>query len=276
MRSVFILLTIAGLSYMAVLIATTQPKIRSMFRRQLSPERLTERLQSDVMQEILRQSGIQMSAKQFNLFRIFFSLLVLVVGYVSMMIQNDLNLTPLFIVFLIWFSTTPQRYTLGSIIFAKLQQRQLNKKNGELMAFLKLYENNKRVQNLRFEHFVKRVSPHFRLLGKELIILSERATDDGLQHALDWFVKQFPGDHPFVGQIRTIILATEEKEGEEVVKYLDQESNTIARISNDLYLSRWSTISTYATVINALPSLGMLALVVILCVYQATLVNITF
>jgi len=277
MRNLFFLLVLASLAYIAVLVATSQPRIRSMFRRQLNPNRLADRLQSEVLQEILRQSGVQISAKRFNLFRIVLILLVILVGYGTSFFQNEKpTMLPLLLAFVVWFATSPHRHTLGGLIFSRLQKRQYNKKNGELISFLKLYEHNKRLQNLNFEHFVKRISPHFSLIHKELVILSERVTDDGLQDALEWFVRQFPKDHPFVGQIRTIILATEGVDGEEVVKYLDEESKTIARISNDLYLSRWNTISAFATLINALPSLAMFFLVILLVLYNISIVKNPF
>lgn len=276
MRNAFVLLSFVGLAYFAMLVATSQPTVRSMFRRQLNIKRLTDRLHSEAFQEILRKSGISLSAKRFNLFRIFLSAVVLVVGYGSVIFRNEPPTPiPLLLIFLIWYATSPHRYTLGGVIYSALQKRQITKKNGELISFLKLYENNKRLQNLSIEHFLKRIAPHFRLLRKELIILSERVTDDGVQEALNWFVRQFPPDHPYVGQIRTIIMVTEGKEGEEVVKYLDQESYTIARISNDLYLSRWNFISTLATVVNAIPSMAMFALIIALVLYNIRLVQNT-
>jgi len=273
-RNAFVLLSFVGLAYLAVLVATAQPAVRKMFRRQLNPRRLTDRLQSEAFQEILRQAGINVTAKRMNLFRLYLSSVILFVGYFPAFIRNEKpSMVPLLLVFLIWFLTSPHRFTLGGLIYSWLSRRQQIRKNGELISLLKLYENNKRLQDLKFEHFLKRVAPHFRLLKKDLIILSERVTDDGLHDALNWFVNQFPPNHPFVGQIRTIILATEGKEGEEAVRYLDQESHTIARISNDMYLSRWNTISAFATVVNAIPSFAMFFLIILLVLYHITLVR---
>lgn len=274
MRNAFVLSSFVGLAYLAVLVATAQPAVRKMFRRQFNPRRLADRLQSEAFQEILRQAGINITAKRLNLFRLYLSAGILLAGYGPAFFQNEQPTTiPLILVFLVWFLTSPRPFTLGGFIYSRLTRRQQNRKNGELMSLLKLYENNKRLQDLKFEHFLKRVAPHFRLLKNDLIILSERVTDDGLHDALNWFVNQFPPNHPFVGQIRTIILATEGKEGEEAVRYLDQESHTIARISNDMYLSRWNTISAFATVVNAIPSFAMFFLIILLVLYHITLVR---
>lgn len=231
------------------------------------------KLQSEALQQVLRNAGLNVSAKRFNFFRIFTSALLLFLGYGSAIVRGeDLAITPLAIVFLLWFSTSPNRFTLGGLIYSRLKKFQTIKRNGELMSFLKLYENNKRLNNLRFEHFLKRVAPHFTLIGKELIILSERVTDEGLEEGLKWFSAQYP-NHPFVPNICTIILATEEREGEDVIQYLDQESHTIARISNDLYMSRWNTLSSLVTVLNSFPSFAMFFLIIILVVYYTVLVQ---
>lgn len=271
MRTIFMLMSTTGFVYIAVLVATREPQIRRRFRRQLDPKRWIEKLESSVFQEILREAGIRIPSQKINLFRLLASLSILTIGYGPALWGKQPGLEPVLTVFLLWFATTPRPYTLGWMFYNQLKKRRINRKNGELVALLKLYENNKRIQNLKFEHFLKHVSNYFQLLKKELITLSERVTDDGLQPALDWFVKQFPESHPFVGQIRTIILATEGKEGEEAAQVLDQESQTISKICNDLYLGRWNTFSTFATVLNALPSFAMFLLIIVLVLYNISL-----
>lgn len=269
MRYIFLLLAAGGLAWMATLMATADAKIRKRLYRRLDEKRLANQLHNDSLQKALSDAGFSISAKRFNLFRLLIILTILVTELGSSFITGERSVWPLFMVFLIWFTTTPRPMTLGWFVYTKLKQRRERQKNRELIALIRLYEQNKRGQNLKLDVFLKRVANHFEFLGKELIALSERVTDDGLEDAIRWFTSLFP-DHPFAGQIGTILLATEQLPSEEAVPYLEQESHTIARISSDLYAERWNTLSTLALIVNATPSFAMFFLVIALVLYHIT------
>lgn len=269
MRYIFLLLAAGGLAWMATLMATADAKIRKRLYRRLDAKRLADQLHNDSLQKALSDAGFSISAKRFNLFRLLIILTILVTELGSSFITGERSVWPLFMVFLIWFTTTPRPMTLGWFVYTKLKQRRERQKNRELIALIRLYEQNKRGQNLKLDVFLKRVANHFEFLGKELIALSERVTDDGLEDAIRWFTSLFP-DHPFAGQIGTILLATEQLPSEEAVPYLEQESHTIARISSDLYAERWNTLSTLALIVNATPSFAMFFLVIALVLYHIT------
>lgn len=269
MRYIFLLLAAGGLAWMATLMATADAKIRKRLYRRLDAKHLADQLHNDSLQKALSDAGFSISAKRFNLFRLLIILTILVTELGSSFITGERSVWPLFMVFLIWFTTTPRPMTLGWFVYTKLKQRRERQKNRELIALIRLYEQNKRGQHLKLDVFLKRVANHFEFLGKELIALSERVTDDGLEDAIRWFTSLFP-DHPFAGQIGTILLATEQLPSEEAVPYLEQESHTIARISSDLYAERWNTLSTLALIVNATPSFAMFFLVIALVLYHIT------
>lgn len=272
MRYIFLLLAAGGLAWMATLMATADAKIRKRLYRRLDAKRLADQLHNDSLQKALSDAGFSISAKRFNLFRLLIILTILVTELGSSFITGERSVWPLFMVFLIWFTTTPRPMTLGWFVYSKLKQRRERRKNRELIALIRLYEQNKRSQNLKLDVFLKRVGNHFEFLRKEVIALSERVTDDGLENAVRWFTSQFP-DHPFAGQIGTILLATEQLPSEEAVSYLEQESHTIARISSNLYAERWNTLSTLALIVNATPSYTMFFLVIALVLYHMSTVK---
>ena len=269
MRYIFLLLAAGGLAWMATLMATADAKIRKRLYRRLDAKRLADQLHNDSLQKALSDAGFSISAKRINLFRLLIILTILATELGSSFITGERSVWPLFMVFLIWFTTTPRPMTLGWFVYTKLKQRRERQKNRELIALIRLYEQNKRGQNLKLDVFLKRVANHFEFLGKEVIALSERVTDDGLEKAIQWFTSRFP-DHPFAGQIGTILLATEQLPSEEAVSYLEQESHTIAQISSDLYAERWNTLSTLALIVNATPSFAMFFLVIALVLYHIT------
>jgi len=276
MRYIFLLLAAGGLAWMATLMATADAKIRKRLYRRLDAKHLADQLHNDSLQKALSDAGFSISAKRFNLFRLLIILTILAIEMGSFFISGERSVWPLFMVFLIWFTTTPRPMTLGWFVYSKLKQRRERKKNRELIALIRLYEQNKRGQSLKLEVFLKRVANHFELLRKEMIALSERVTDDGLDNAIRWFISLYP-DHPFAGHIGTIILATEHLPPTEAVAYLEQESHTIARISSGLYIERWNTLSTVATMVNATPSFAMFFLVIALVLYHISLIkNVLF
>lgn len=275
MRLTFQLLAAGGIAYLATLIAVLDTKVRRRLYPQLDMKRWAEKLHSDSIQTILHNAGIMISAKQFNLFRLLLSVALLILGYVpSILTLNKPSLLPIIFVLLLWFTTSPRPMTLGWFIYTGLKKRRDRRKNRELIALVRLYEQNKRNQNLKLDVFLKHVASNFHLLRRELITLSERITDDGLESAIQWFSQLFPG-HPFAGQICTIILTTESLPTNDAVDYLEQESHTIAKISSSLYLERWNTISTVATMVNAIPSVMMFFLVITLVLYHILRVKST-
>lgn len=267
MRELFLFLVAGGLAWLATIIATLDPKTRKRLYQRIDLKRFTDRLHNDALQKALYDAGFTITAKRFNLFRMLTSLAILAVGYGSSFIYGERTIVPMMLVFFLWFTTSPRPMTLGWFVYNRLRIRRDRHKDRELIALVRLYEQNKRGQNLKLDVFIKRIAPYFQMIRKELILLSERITDDGTEKAMQFFSSLFPG-HPFARQVVTIILATEHLPPEEAIVYLEQESHTIAKISSDLYMERWSTLSTIATVVNATPSFTMFFLVIALVLYH--------
>lgn len=275
----FVLIAIIGISYLSVSIMISQnpTRYKNKFRQQLSPERLTRPFQSKKMQSVLDKAGFNISSKKVNLFRFFVTIGILFVSYGSAIFKgNELTFWPVLYCVIFLFCTSSLPFTPSGWILRKLHQRILIQKDGELIAFIKLYENNRAKQSgyVQFDAFCQQIAPHFKLLGDDLRSLSERVVEDGLEEGLDWFVSRFPKNHPFIYDIRSILITAESiGDYEGVMKHLKSHSSMIAKISSDQYERRWKFIGDIATIFTSLPSVLIFVMVVTLVLMYVQIIR---
>jgi hypothetical protein len=183
-------------------------------------------------------------------------------------------LTPIII---IGVSSSARFAPLGALL-RKMHQKQIEKKDGELISFLRLYENNrmKKRGHTEFSAYCAQVSSHFRYIRQDLNELSERAVDEGVEKAVDWFCSQFPEKHSFISNLRNIVLATESMSNdEEAVAHLEIQSKIISKIAADNYQRRWSNIGSVSTFITMLPSIATFLMIVSLTLLYVMVVKNT-
>lgn len=278
----FLIVAIAGVSYMAVMaiISYNPARFKNRFRRQLSPERLSQPFQSRKMQDVIENAGWNVSSKKINIFRFLAISGFLMVSYGSAILKNqDIGFWPIFISLIFMICTSSARFTPSGWVLRKLHQRNIIQKDGELIAFVKLYENNrmKRSGYVQLSSFCTQIAPHFEFIGKDLIILSERMIEDGLESAMDWFVSNYPRNHPFIHDIRTILITVESMDDyETVARHLKSQSAIISKISSDQYARRWNYIGDMATIFTSVPSILIFVMVISLVLLYVTIIKNNF
>lgn len=276
MQQIFVFIFLIGLvSLVTLILIAANPYKASSYRQQLHPSRLINRLQSQKLQEILDHAGIDMTAKFYNLFRWGAAITYLVFDGIERWIDHEAYSFRPFLIALLWIvCTSPLRYAPIGWLFRKLQFNRMIKKNGELISFLRLYANNRLKQRgyVQLSAFCDSVADYFKLIGKDIKALSLRLVEDDTEPALDWFVGRFPKNHPFIKDIRSIVLAAESfNHAEEAREFLKQQNESIANISRDQYASRWKFIGELANIFNTIPSILTTLMLLVLVLIHITI-----
>lgn len=264
MREFLQLVTIAGVFYLAALILYSNNTIRNKLTNTFSKEKIISRFESEKFKKMFSDSGISISSKMVNLVRFGGSagyvIIDLLIRYLT---SSTFSYIPLLIVLILIFLTSPLPLTPMSFVLGKLKSRYFLQKDSELVGLIKFYENNRaRINPVQLHTFFKRVSGSFKLIGPELLELSERLIDKELNEALDWWVNQYPKDHEFIGEIRTIILTTESSSGEEAIKYLNSQNQFLIRLSSDQYKKKGMFVGDIANYLNGIPSVLTFVMVI--------------
>ncbi|MBY9080946.1 hypothetical protein KIH86_12585 [Paenibacillus sp. HN-1] len=278
----FMLAAVIGIIYLAVLIfvSSTEQQERYMLRLRHRWEGLGERLNQGKLAQLLYDSGLMISARKVTLLRYSAALLYVLAQTLGSYIRGvPFSWWDLLIGVLILILTSPARFLPLGWVLAWLHQRSVIRKDGELISFLRLYENNRLRKRgySQFGIFCAEAAGHFVHIRHDLYELSERAVDEGPERAIEWFCKRFPEGHPFIGDIRSILLATEGMDDDlEAASYLKEQGNIIAQISSDQYLRKWSIIGDVATVINVIPSIATFLMIVTLAMQYIMLIKGNF
>ncbi|WP_025691083.1 hypothetical protein [Paenibacillus zanthoxyli] len=282
MDRLFALTAVIGIVYLALLVfvSSTGKRERYMLRLQQRWQGFGERLENSRLQQLLYASGLTVSARKVTLFRYVAAFLYLLVKVLGDYIRGlpfsayDLLIAALIIVF-----TSPARYLPFGWLLSWLHQRSVVQKDGELISFLRLYENNRlrRRGYVQFGAFCAGAAGHFVHIRHDLYELSERVVDEGPERAIEWFCDRFPEGHAFIGDIRSILLATEGMDDDtEAAAYLREQGKMIAKISSDQYLRKWSLIGDISSIINVIPSIATFLMIVTLAMQYIMLIKGNF
>lgn len=282
MDRLLLLIAVFGIVYIALLvfISSSSKQERYILRLKLKWKSLGERVQGDKLQQVLDDSGLTISAGKITLFRYSAALLYLTIRVASDFIQSDsFSGYDLLIAILILLVSSPKRYLPLGWLLAWLHQKTLIQKDGELISFIRLYENNRLRKRgyVQFGAFCGSTAGHFQYIRQDLYELSERAVDEGVEGAIEWFCAKFPDNHSFINDIRSILLATEGMDDDhEAANYLREQGRIIAKISSDQYLKKWSFIGDVSTIINVIPSIATFLMIVSLAMQYILLIKGNF
>lgn len=257
MREFLQLMTVAGVFYLSGLILISNHIIRNKLSNKYSKEKIIARFESEKLKQMFVDSGMNWSAKIYNIVRFGgasgYIIIDLIFRYIT---QASFSPIPLLIVLILLFLTAPLPLTPVSFLLQKLSQRHFIARESELIGFLKFYENNRSRSNpIQLHTFCKRVSGNFIHIRGELLQLSERLIDRDLEESLDWWVNQYPKDHEFLGEIRTIILTTESSNAIDAKKYLETQNQYLIKLSSDHYKKKGMFAGDIAKILNGIPSL---------------------
>lgn len=249
---------------------------RKDLRKQLI-KRISEQLYSEKMQALIQDVGWAFSSQSYNLIRYLSIFSYICLSYVMQYFRNEpFNTNVILFSLLALFITSPVKFSPTTWLFRKIKERQLINKDSELISFLNLYQANRRNKHIsiQFWAFCRQVAPHFKYIKKELYHLSERIHEEGIEEALDWFVRGYPDDHSYIREIQSIILAVEsETNPENAIQFLESQAKVIAEMSRSQYQERWGIISVVSSIINVLPSVATLVMLVVLVIQYVFIIN---
>ncbi|WP_151732982.1 hypothetical protein [Paenibacillus tengchongensis] len=282
MERLLLLIAVSGIVYLALLVFVSSSSRQERYLLSLGVKwkELGEKVHNERLQLILNQSGLALSAGKLIVFRYSAALIYLGIQIISGFIrQLPLSLSDLLVAILILLVSSPNRFLPFGWLLAWLQRRTLIQKDGELISFIRLYENNRLRKRgyVQFGAFCAGVAGHFQHIRQDLYELSERAVDEGTEKAIEWFCGEFPAGHPFINDLRSILLATEGMDDDtEAANYLREQGQIITKISSDQYLKKWSSIGDLSTIINVIPSIATFLMIVSLAMQYILLIKGNF
>lgn len=282
MDRLFTLISTFGIAYFALLVFLSMSKNheRDLFRKQINIRAVMMKFQSDKFQEKLDNSGYPIKSQNVNFIRYATALIFLLFLFLSSYVKGTaMSLIDILIPIAILVISSSRAYLpLGWFLNKKFQQNVLHK-DGEIVSFLKQYQNN-RLRNrgyIEFGAFCTQVAPTFEYLRNDLNELAEKATDDGVEEAIKHFCDKFPVDHHFMSNVRSILLATESMaDNNDAIEYLKKQNTAISKISSDHYQKKWTRIGDWAGIINVIPSISTFLMIVMLSLQYIMLLKGNF
>ncbi len=257
MKELLQLITIAGVFLMAASILLSNQNIKQKISRSLTKERLIQRLESPQMKILFKESGLSISDHTVNLVRYGTVLGYIIIDFITRFLtKTSFSTLPLLIGLIIICLTAPIPFTPFSYILNKLKSRHSLNKDSELIGFMKFYENNLvRAHPLQLHVFVRKTAVQFNTIQKELFLLSEMLIDKNLEESLDWWVKNYPEGHPFINEIRTIILSTQNTDHLEAKRYIESQAKYLSQLASDQYKKKGMFAGDIAKILNSAPSI---------------------
>lgn len=268
-ETLFLLLTVVGFCLLAYAIADVR------LHKKFHPELIAEKFQSEPLQKAFRDAGLNVSAQKFLLIRFFgFVGYEAVLALSSWISGSSFPIVPALIGVLLLLATSTVPVSPLGLALSWLKKRHDLRKDAELISFLILYEKSwKRRGYQQFSEFCRQRAAESKYLQPDLLILARRVDEEGIEKALDHFVSRFPPDHPFVKDIRSIIIAVEGmKDSDAAIKYLEDQSRIISGISSDVYSRKWKLIGDIGNIFNTLPAM-ILFLMAVLLIVQYTAIT---
>lgn len=282
MDRILVLTAIFGVVYLALLVfvSSSSKQERYLQRLGIKWNNLGNRKGNEQLQQLLYNSGLSISARKVTLFRYSAALLYFTLQVMGDYIRrNPFSGYDLFVACLILVITSPSRFLPFGWLLVWFHQKTKIQKDGELISFIRLYENNRlrRFGYVQFGAFCAGTAEHFQYIRQDLYELSERATDEGVERAIEAFCSKFPDNHPFINDIRSILLATEGMDDDtEAAGYLREQGKIISKISSDQYLKKWSFIGDISSIINVIPSIATFLMIVSLAMQYIMLIKGNF
>ncbi|AIQ45481.1 hypothetical protein R70723_05905 [Paenibacillus sp. FSL R7-0273] len=282
MERLLLLIAVCGVVYLSLLVfvSSSTRQERYALRLGIKWASFGEKLENERLQQLLYSSGLSVSAGKITIFRYSAALIYLAVQAVGRFVRvAPFSGTDLLVALLILMISSPMRYLPFGWLLAWLHQKTLIQKDGELISFIRLYENNRLRKRgyVQFGAFCAGTANQFYHIRQDLFELSERAVDEGTEKAIEWFCSKFPEGHAFINDIRSILLATEGMDDDtEAANYLREQGKIITKISSDQYLKKWSFIGDVSTLINVIPSIATFLMIVSLAMQYIMLIKGNF
>ncbi|MDQ0195501.1 hypothetical protein [Paenibacillus wynnii] len=277
-----VLIAVFGVVYLAILVfvSSSTKQERYLQRLELRWNNFGNRKGNERLQQLLHNGGLSISARKVTMFRYTAALFYLTMQVLGDYIHHDVfSGYDVLVTCLILIITSPSRFLPFGWLLAWLHQKTKIQKDGELISFIRLYENNRlrRDGYMQFGAFCAGTAAHFQYIRQDLYELSEGAIDEGVERAIEAFCAKFPENHAFINDIRSILLATEGMDDDvEAARYLREQGKIISKISSDQYLKKWSFIGDISSIITVIPSIATFLMIVSLAMQYIMLIKGNF
>lgn len=133
------------------------------------------------------------------------------------------------------------------ISFSFIRRRQELKRDGELIAFIRLYEMSQH-RRMQLSSFCEYAAAYLPLLHSDLLQFSQRLTLDGSDKAFIWLQSRYPNDHPFAQHVITYLQTSQ------TVDSHTKNSIFLEKLSKDYYDRRKKANAPLFNLLNSLPS----------------------
>ena len=279
MRSFFVFVALVGVTLLSVFVlSAANPAFFNRYKRKVDVKSFLDKFHNEDLDEALERAGFRVKSYFFNSLRYGFLAVLTVFAFAQYYFVKDAkDFLVSFFVGLAWFVFThPGQSMPFGFLLKKIAHSRAEAKNGQLLSFIQLYrsDRSRHGKQTQFWNFCYQVAPNFPLLEKDLIGLASRATEEGIESALAWFQGLFPKDHPFAGEILSMVLSAEKAKNREAVKNaLERQGELLAKISSSRYATRWKTLGDFLTAVNTLPAIAIIITMIILILKYITIIN---
>ena len=142
-------------------------------------------------------------------------------------------------------------------------------RDGEIIAFCRLYELTKAKRNLQLSVFSENVAHHFPHIRSDLLHFSQMLTTSGSE-AYSWLERRFPKS-PFIRNI-CVFLQTAESLSDPS-QFLKQNAVMLEKLSADHYKRRKDYLSPIFTAINNIPTMLVFLTVILMMIRYMNLIQ---
>lgn len=150
---------------------------------------------------------------------------------------------------------------------AKYTAKQQQGRDGELIAFARLYEITRSKRTIQMSLFVQNVAPYFPLLSTDLRQFSQLLTTSG-SAAYPWLESRFPPKHRFIRQICVFLQTADSIR--EAESFIRENALHLEKISADSYKQRKDMQAPLLGALNSIPMMiTFLMVILILLQYMA-------
>lgn len=161
------------------------------------------------------------------------------------------------------FPMISKSVSLPPVSFPFLRRRQALKRDGELIAFIRLYEMSQH-RRMQLSSFCDYAATYLPLLRSDLLQFSQRLTLDGADKAFQWLQSRFPNDHPFAQHVMTYLQTSQAVQVNSDSH--SRNSQFLEKLSRDFYERRKKANAPLFNLLNMLPSFLVFFMILLLLI----------
>jgi hypothetical protein len=154
--------------------------------------------------------------------------------------------------------------SLPPVPFPFWRKRQALKRDGELIAFIRLYEMSQH-RRMQLSSFCEYAAIYLPLLRSDLLQFSQRLTLDGADQAFQWLQSRFPNDHPFAQHVFTYLQTSQTAQAKESSTHSGNRL-FLEKLSRDFYERRKKANAPLFNLVNMLPSFLVFFMILLLLI----------